>query len=244
MTVHMAGLIAPDTDDLIRLCQENGLFYAEDAAHAHGATIDGCYAGALGSFGAFSFYPTKVITTGEGGMLTTNDDELAALARSFRNHGARSETPEYERVSTNWRLPEISAALGLVQIRHLDEFVTKRNHIAARYNAALRQVSGIKLLPTYDHIRHSYWNYILLLEPGINRTVLAQMLSQQYGVPVAWPYDPPCHLQPVFMKELGTGIGHLPVSEEVLSRHLALPMHVLLSDEEVDYIIDSLIKAL
>ena len=244
MLVHLAGLIMPDIHELQSLCMKRGLFLIEDAAHAHGASINGHKAGSLGKVGCFSFYPTKVLTTGEGGMITTNDNELAERAQSYRNHGANPRGADYIRVSTNWRLPEINAALGLVQVEHLDEFLERRNQIAACYDQALATIPNIKALPTYPAVRHSYWNYIALLDEGVDRVKLASVLREEFGVTVAWPYDPPCHLQPVFQDALGCRPGDLPRSEHILSRHIALPMHVGLSDEDVTYVVDALRLAL
>lgn len=244
MLVHMAGLIVPNLEELQDLCRCNDLFLIEDAAHAHGASLNGHRAGSLGRVGCFSFYPTKIITTGEGGMITTNDDELAEKARSYRNHGANPARSDYLRVSTNWRLPEISAALGLVQLNRLEEFLERRNQIAAIYDQALSTIPGIDPLPIYPSVRHSYWNYIALLDGKVDRSRLAKVLGEKFGIPIAWPYDPPCHLQPVFRDALGCQPGDLPQSERILSRHIALPMHAGLSDEDVRHVTESLGLAL
>lgn len=240
MVVHMAGLIPPNIDYLVKLCEQHGLALIEDAAHAHGASLGQRRAGSFGRAGCFSFYPTKVITTAEGGMITTNDDGLAAMAASLRNHGANPKGSDYIRVSTNWRMPESSAAIGLVQSRRIECFLNRRNEIAARYNQGLVSIPGIKLLPTYPSVRHSYWTYIAMLDTGIDRLELATALQQEFGISIAWPYDPPCHLQPVFRDALGSKPGDLPKSEYILSHHIALPMHVGLSDEDVTYVLDSL----
>jgi perosamine synthetase len=243
LVVHMAGLIQPDIDALAKLCDERGLFLAEDAAHAPGARMGPRSAGALGKFGCFSFYPTKLITTGEGGMLTTDDDAIDGLVRSYRNHGANSNGADYVRVSANLRMPEISAALGIVQLAHLAEFIEKRCHIASLYAKHLEGTKGLSTIPRPMEGRHVFWNYIVMLAEGIDRAAVAKRLSD-VGVPSAWPYDPPCHLQPVFMKELGSHDGDLPHSERALKRHLALPMHVLLTDDDVSFISNALTEAL
>lgn len=243
LVVHMAGLVQPDIGALRTLCEERGLFLAEDAAHAPGARIGEEHAGAFGRFGCFSFYPTKVITTGEGGMLTTNDPALAALARSYRNHGANPEGADYVRISANFRMSEITAALGVVQVAHLEEFVEKRRSLARLYARHLEGARGLSLPPSDTTGAHVYWNYIVMLPEGTDRGKLAKRLGER-GVPVAWPYDPPCHLQPVFMRELGYRAGALPRSERALSRHLALPMHVELTGEDIAYISGALIEAL
>jgi dTDP-4-amino-4,6-dideoxygalactose transaminase len=141
-------------------------------------------------------------------------------------------------------MAEPLAAIGLVQLRRLEEFVNRRNAIAARYNRGLADVSALRLLSVASGV-HSYWNYLAVLDDAsINRAELALRLREKYGVEIAWPYDPPCHLQPVFRRVLGTKAGDLPRSEALLSRHITLPMHGSLTDEEVDMVIESLPKAI
>jgi perosamine synthetase len=244
MLVHMAGLVAPNIGQFRNLCAQRGIDLIEDAAHAHGASHAGKRAGSFGRAGCFSFYPTKVITTAEGGMITTDDGALAGTARSLRNHGANPDGPDYTQVSTNMRMAEPLAAIGLVQLGRLDEFVERRNAIAARYARGLLQVEGIRPLPVCLGV-HTYWNYLAFLEDErINRAGLAQCLQERYGVEIAWPYDPPCHLQPVFRRVLGSKPGDLPTSEALLQRHIALPMHSALTGEDADYVLESLQGAL
>jgi dTDP-4-amino-4,6-dideoxygalactose transaminase len=169
MIVHMAGLISPNIDYLVKLCERHGLALLEDAAHAHGASFGRRRAGSFGRAGCFSFYPTKVITAGEGGMITTNYDGLASMAGSLRNHGVNPKSDDYVRVSTNWRMPEANAAIGLVQLRRLNDFLDRRNEIAALYDRGLASIAGIRPLPTYPAVRHSYWNYIAMLDERIDR---------------------------------------------------------------------------
>ena len=244
MLVHMAGLVVPNIGQFQELCAKHGIDLIEDAAHAHGASYAGKRAGSFGRAGCFSFYPTKVITTAEGGMITTDDDALARTARSLRNHGANPDAPDYIAVSSNMRMAEPLAAIGLVQLNRLEEFVEHRNSIAARYTHGLREVVGIRALPEYGGV-HSYWNYLAVLEDeDIDRASLAQCLLERYGVEIAWPYDPPCHLQPVFQRVLGSKPGDLPRSEALLQRHIALPMHAALTGEDAEYVLESLHGAL
>lgn len=240
MIVYMAGLIPPDIGRLVKMCDRYGLVLIEDAAHAHGASIDGRRAGSLGRAGCFSFYATKVLTTAEGGMITTDDDELANIARSLRNHGSRPNGSDYIRVATNWRMSELSAAIGLVQLKQLENALVRRNQIAAHYSQALLSISGVRPLPTSPLVRHSYWNYIALLDEEIDRMKLAEVLREEFGIEIAWPYNPPCHLQPVFQELLGYKIGDLPQSERVLAHHVALPMHLSMTDADVGHVIEGL----
>lgn len=177
-------------------------------------------------------------------MITTNDSAMAELAWSLRNHGANLNGSDYLRVSANFRMPEPSAAIGLVQLKRLKCFVERRNEIAAYYNLELKSMAGIRPLPVHSLSRHAYWNYIAVLDDRIERAGLAAVLLREFGVEVAWPYDPPCHLQPVFGQVLGTKAGDLPQSERILAHHLALPMHPALSNEDAAYVIDSLRRTL
>jgi perosamine synthetase len=244
MLVHMAGLVAPNIRQFQELCARRGIDLTEDAAHAHGASQAGRRAGSFGRAGCFSFYPTKVITSAEGGMITTDDEALAKMARSLRNHGANPDGPDYTQVSTNMRMAEPIAAIGLVQLSRLGQFVERRNSIASRYTSGLLGIQGIRPLPVHSGV-HSYWNYLAVLEDErISRPLLAQRLRERYGVEIAWPYDPPCHLQPVFRRTLGTKPGDLPLSEAFLQRHIALPMHSALTAADVDYVLESVQSAL
>ncbi|MBI2819042.1 MAG: DegT/DnrJ/EryC1/StrS family aminotransferase [Acidobacteria bacterium] len=244
MLVHMAGLVVPNIGQFQELCEQQGIELIEDAAHAHGASHAGKRAGSFGRAGCFSFYPTKVITTAEGGMITTDDDALAWTARSLRNHGANPDGSDYTQVSTNLRMAEPLAAIGLVQLGRLEEFVERRNAIAALYTSGLRGIEGIRPLPVAGDV-HSYWNYLAVLEDErISRPGLAQCLQERYGVEIAWPYDPPCHMQPVFRRVLGSKPGDLPRSEALLQRHIALPMHSALTIEDAEYVLESLQAAL
>jgi len=244
MLVHMAGLIVPNISQFQDLCARRGIDLIEDAAHAHGASYEGKRAGSFGRAGCFSFYPTKVITTAEGGMITTDDDDVAATARSLRNHGANPNGSDHLLVAANMRMAEPLAAIGLVQMDRLAEFIELRNSIADRYNAGLLGIDGIRPLPRPSGV-HSYWNYLAVLEDEqISRVDLAHCLRERYGVEIAWPYDPPCHLQPVFRRVLGGKPGDLPRSEAMLQHHIGLPMHSALTLEDADYVLESLSHAL
>lgn len=244
MIIYMAGLMPPNLDQLVDLCKKSGLALIEDAAHAHGAALGSRRAGSLGVAGCFSFYPTKIITTGEGGMITTNDDDLAVMARSLRDHGINPLGDDYISVASNWRMSEPNAAIGLVQLSNLGIFLERRNQIAAQYNQALAAMPYIQPLPTYPMVHHSYWQYLARLDVGIDRRTLAQVLLEEFGVEIAWAYDPPCHLQPVFRDTLGYKPGDLPKSEAILTRHIALPMYVGLNDEDVARVVKSLHEVL
>jgi perosamine synthetase len=243
IVVHIAGLVCPQINEIKELCDEKGLFLLEDAAHAHGAMIDGRKAGTLGDAGCFSFYPTKVMTTCEGGMIITNNSELAEEARCLRNCGQNAERKAVM-LGHNWRLNEMVAVVGKHQLEHLEEFVVKRNKVAEWYEAALSNVEGISLFKTPSNIRHSYYKYPVKLDDNMEREKLGFLLKQKYGIETGHVYFPPCHLQPFYMENFGTRTGDLPVAERVLNKVLCLPLHCGLTKENIGYIRDALVSSI
>lgn len=239
IVVHVGGLVCPQMDELMQLCEDYRLFLLEDAAHAHGAIFKGRMAGALGDAGCFSFYPTKVMTSGLGGMLTTDDSGLAEAARLMRTHGQNTQG-QMILLGNEWRLSEISAIVGRHQLERLELFIKRRNEIAECYSSALRNVPGISLFQTPPYVRHSYYKFALKLSEDMNREKLAALLRDEYGVETGHLYYPPCHLQLFYKEHFGTREGDLPVAESVLRRVLCLPMHAALSDEDAFYVAESL----
>jgi perosamine synthetase len=243
IVVHIAGLMCPQIMELKEICRENDLFLLEDAAHAHGAMIDGKKSGTLGDAGCFSFYPTKVMTACEGGMIITNNSQLVQEARCLRNDGLNVEHKSVM-LGYNWRLNELAAVVGKHQLEHLEEFVGKRNEIARWYEEALRNVEGVSLFKTPSNIRHSYYKYPVRLDAGIDREKLGLLLKEKYGVQTGNVYVPPCHLQPFYIKTFGSQRGHFPIAESVLNQVLCLPMHYNITRENVDYICNALVSSI
>lgn len=234
VVVHVGGQIVPGIEDLAAFCAARGLPLLEDAAHAHGACWRGRQAGNLATAGSFSFFPTKVMTTGEGGMLTTNDEGLADFARSFRCHGIGADGLLH-RLGTNYRMPEINAAMGVRQLARLEETLRQRRQLAAWYDEALQALSG-----SVEHTpapaagdTHAYYKYAVTLPPTSQRVDVAAALKAD-GVPTGSLYWPPCHLQPSAVNRLGTGPGDCPIAESVLSRVLTLPLYIGMTRADVD----------
>ena len=243
IVVHIAGLICPQINELKRFCDENGLFLLEDCAHAHGATADGRKAGTFGDAGCFSFYPTKVMTSGEGGMIITNMERLDEESRCLRTCG-QNVNRQAVILGHNWRLSEMAAIVGKHQLDHLEEFVAKRNEVAKWYMQALGNVDGITLFRIPPNYRHSYYKYPLKLADGIDRLKLASMLKEKYGIETGHVYYPPCHLQPFYMENFGTREGDLPTSERALKQVLCLPMHYSVTPENVECIREALVSSI
>ncbi|MDI6704127.1 MAG: DegT/DnrJ/EryC1/StrS family aminotransferase [bacterium] len=237
IVVHIAGLVCPQIEELKEICKEYNLFLIEDAAHAHGATLDEKKAGSFGDFGCFSFYPTKIMTTTIGGMITTNDDKLPSVAKSMRHHGQGEDLNQIVRLGNDWVMSEINAVLGLYQLKNLDSNIRRRNEIAKRYREGLKEVDSIKPFPVPKNIRHGYYKYPVLLKGDIDRADLIRVLKERYDIEVGGVYYPPCHLQPVFKRLFGYKEEMFPVAEEVLSKHICLPIYSQMKDIEVDYVL-------
>jgi perosamine synthetase len=234
--VHIGGLISPQADDLGQVCQERGITLVEDAAHAHGSTYQGRHAGSFSAAAAFSFYPTKVVTCGEGGMILTGTPSLADEARIYRDQGKGSFGANHHvRHGYAWRLSEQNAVTGLVHLRRLAEFISRRREVAARYDAALAALDGLVPLREPDGCQSNFYKYIALLPPGADRARFKQELAERHDVRLAGEvYDLPLHRQPVLAEFAGPS---LPVAEEICARHICLPVHSDMRDDEVDQVV-------
>lgn len=244
ITVHIAGLVSPGLSELQDICRAHNLLLIEDAAHAHGSALYGKRAGSFGVANAFSFYPTKVMTSGEGGIITTDDEGLFRRAQTFRDQGkAGFLTNLHTELGYNWRMSEVHAVIGLAQFRRLGEFIQRRRHIAAIYDRGLAGMEGLQPLKVPAGSDTNYYKYVAFLLPGVDRAQLKREVKEKYGVGLSGEvYELPCHLQPVF--EGLAPKGSLPVSEDLCQRMVCLPLYATMTDEEAAYVVDSLKAAL
>ena len=237
IAVHIGGLVCPEIERIREICNQKGLFLVEDAAHAHGSRIGSKGAGSLGSAGCFSFYPTKVITTGEGGMITTNSEELASFARIVRDQGKESfNSGVIVELGYNWRMPEMSAALGLVQLRRLQEFIGKRNAVAKVYDSGF-DAMGIERVVTPENQLNNYYKYTFFLPGNVNRDRFKTECRQRgvaYGGEVYWP---PLHLQPAFRDFLDKN-ARFEVADEWGSRMVNPPMFSQMTHEQAEQVVN------
>ena len=243
MLVHIGGLISPEVDAIRTLCDERGVLLVEDAAHAHGSSHDGRPAGSFGHAAAFSFYPTQVLTSGEGGMIVTGDAALRDEAVIYRDQGkAGFLGGDHVRMGSAWRMSELHAAVGLVHLGRLDEAIATRQAVAERYDKALADLGRCEPVEVPDGSVTNYYKYVALLEPGIDRAALKLDLRERTGVSLSGEvYALPLHRQPVFA---GLAAGPFPVADDVCNRHVCLPIHSDMTDDEADHVIDSLAGAL
>ena len=237
--VHIGGLIPPDVLRLRQLCDERGIALVEDAAHAHGCTYAGTFAGSFGVAGAFSFYPTKVITSGEGGMIVTADERIHDEALIYRDQGKAGFLGNVHiREGYSWRMSELHAAVGLIHLRHLDEFLARRQAAASRYDAALDAMSGFQRLVVPAEGRSNYYKYIVLPTVDLDRKQFKKAVKERFGVALTGEvYEAPLHRQPVFERFADTS---LPVAEDICARHVCLPVHSDMTDAEVDHVLQAL----
>lgn len=241
MVVHIAGLICPEIDAIRRFAHENGLFVIEDCAHAHGAEWGLRKAGSLSDAAAFSFFPTKPMTTGEGGMITTNNDELATFARTFRNHGVPEGKKVHQMLGHNHRLSEVGAILGLSQLRELPAALRIRRAIAERYREEFRDLPEVTFIAVPNDSLPSFYKYPLILPTREQRDAVAEALKQQHGIDSGTLYWPPCHFHPVVQERADLYHVRTPLShaEDVLPRVLCIPVHARLETSTVDFIVSS-----
>lgn len=244
--VHIGGLITPETREIKQICDDHGLFLIEDAAHAHGSTLDGKKAGSFGDVGAFSFYPTKVMTSGEGGMIVTDDKKTHERALVFRDQGKAGFIGNiHTEMGYNWRMSEIHAIIGISQLHRLDEFIKRRRAVAQIYDKELESSPSITKVHVPTNIHSNYYKYCALLNKGVDRTTIKSELKEKYGVNLSGEvYEIPCHMQPVFKDLLGLKGGGFPVAEDLCSRHVCLPVFPTMTDEQAEYVIDSLEEVL
>lgn len=230
--VHLYGQPV-DMKAVQQICDDGNIVLIEDCAQAHGAEYDGHKVGSFG-IGCFSFYPTKNMTTGEGGMITTSDDALASKLRLLRNHG---DTGKYNHVllGYNYRMMNLQGAMGLIQLKSLDEFNQRRIRNAEYLNKNIR-IKGIATPYKADNVKHVYNQYVVKVEDDfpVEREKLMNYL-QSKGIGSAVHYPKPIYRQPIY-RDLGLDKEICPVSEEVSRKVMSLPVHPSLKQEDIEYI--------
>ena len=238
IAVHLNGHPA-DLDALLALAQPRGITLIEDAAQAHGARYKGRLVGSFGTIGCFSFWEDKILTTGgEGGAAVTSDPQLAELMRSIRSHGEgqiQGERAYYHlRLGYNYRLSELHAATGLVQLGHLEEYLRRRRENAAYLTRQLTGIDGI--VPPFVHpeVEHSFYKFICRLDPerlGTDTATFVKAVAAE-GVPISRRYPTPLPLQPLFKDQHGAGV--CPTAEQLGGQLCTLLVHPTVQRHDLD----------
>ena len=240
--VHIFGLPC-DIEAVDAIAKHHGLAVIEDAAEALGARRRGRAVGTFGNPAVFAFYPNKQLTTGEGGMVTTDDEETWRALKSLSNQG-RAEGAEWlrhDRLGFNYRLDDISAAVGVGQLERLADLLARRAQVAARYDALLASVGAVTTPAVVAGDERSWFVYVVLLDEGCDRNQVMEHLRGE-GVGCR-EYLPPIHLQPYF-RARGHREGELPVCEQVSRRSLALPFFPQLEQADQERVVETLGRAI
>jgi perosamine synthetase len=226
-------------DTILAVAARHDLAVIDDACEAIGATYRGVRIGSLGDAAAFGFYPNKQMTTGEGGMIVTKSEKLASLCRSLRNQGRgkMGSWLSYERLGFNYRIDEMSAALGVSQLRRIEMLLAKRDRVAAMYDDRLRGLEAVHVPVTRAHVRRSYFVYAVTLAEGLTRDPVMAALAAR-GIPTR-AYFEPLHEQPYLCERLGPG-PRLPVTEALADRTVVLPFHGNLTRAQVNEVVTNL----
>jgi len=226
-----------DMDAIRQIADEFSLKVIEDSCEALGSEYKGRKAGRLGDYGVYAFYPNKQITTGEGGVIVTDDERAASLMRALRNQGrAPGDTwLQHTYLGYNYRLDEMSAALGVAQMQRLEELLAKRKQVAKWYDERLAEVPGVELY-TVDPAttRMSWFVYVIKFTKGISRDRVAEELKAG-GIPVR-PYFLPIHLQPYMVERFGYQPGDFPITEDLGARGLAIPFSSVMTEAMVEQV--------
>jgi len=230
-------------DELQQIADRRGLWLVEDACEALGSAIDGRALGSFGEASVFAFYPNKQLTTGEGGMVVTDDPELASVMRSLRNQGRDEDGTwlRHVRLGFNYRIDELSAAIGVAQLRRLADLRRGRERVIAAYADALGDLEWLTLPAERPGASVDWFVYVVRVRADVDRDRMIEQLATR-GVP-SRPYFAPIHLQPYYRERFGYGPGDFPVTEAVAAQTLALPFSSRLTEVDVEQVAAALSEA-
>jgi perosamine synthetase len=240
--VHLYGHPV-DMDRLMEIADKHNLIVIEDCAESHGATVRGRKTGGFGAMACFSFYANKVITTGEGGMITTNDEALAEKLRSLRNLAFTEPRFKHFEAGYNFRMPGFVAALGLSQLRKIERIIGEKRRVAHRYNAQLKSIAGIRMPVEKDWALNVYWMYAIVVEEGfgLSRDELTDILAEA-GVQTR-TFFCPMNQQPVLQDQAGFRDVPAPIADDLWERGLYLPSAWNLKEDDIDFIAATIAQA-
>ncbi|MDP3883143.1 MAG: DegT/DnrJ/EryC1/StrS family aminotransferase [Candidatus Staskawiczbacteria bacterium] len=250
ITSKTKAILAPDMfahpcdwEELQKIAKKHKLFLIEDSAESLGTLYKGKKCGSFGDAAIFAFSPNKQISTGEGGMILTNDKKFADLCRSMASHGRKVEGEkwlEHIRLGYNYRLNEMSCAVGLSQVKRIEATIKKRKSIANLYNKKLKEIDDIEVPYVAKDVRINWWVYVIKLTGRLSNKrdiIMKKLLGRGIG---CRDYFQPIHLQPFYKKKFGYKNGDFPITEDVAKRTLALPFYSALSEKDIDFVVKSL----
>jgi perosamine synthetase len=234
LPVHLYGQPA-DMDPIMEIASDNELCVIEDAAQAHGAIYNGKMAGSLGDMACFSFYPTKNMTTSEGGIITTDDAGLADECRILRAHGERGR---YQHVvlGYNFRMTDIAAAIGLAQLKKLDTFNQKRIENAAYLTEHIKEIEGVKSPYVQENVQHVFHQFTIRIESGLRDEWITFLNENGVGTGIHYP-------KPIYQQELYQELGftdNCPEAEKAAKEVISIPVHPSLKVEDLEIIVQTL----
>lgn len=233
MPIHYAGQCA-EMDEINEIARKHELFVIEDAAPSTGGSYKNKKAGNLSDVAGFSFFPDKNMTTGEGGMITTNNEEIANTCRILKKNGAEKRYYNTH-IGWNFKMPDPNAALGISQLKRIDSIVDSKNRLAKYYTSKLREIEGITPPFVSDYNRHTYMLYSILTKNNDHRQKIIDALTKN-GIETRINF-PPMHLQPIYKKLFGFEKGIFPITENIAERILGLPIFIKMTQEEQDEVI-------
>jgi len=227
-------------NEILRIANKYELKVIDDSCEALGSEYNGKKLGQYGEAACFAFYPNKQITTGEGGIIVTNNSEIAKIAKSLRNQGRDDMNAwlHHDRLGYNYRMDEMSAALGVSQLKRIETFLSKREKVANMYTEKLKRFDWVRTPIVKHYVRMSWFIYVVTLAEGLDRDLVMKEMEKE-GIPIRG-YFSPIHLQPYIRELFGCKEGLLPMTENISKRTLALPFHNNLSEEEVSEVVDTL----
>lgn len=238
--VHLYGQPV-DWSGIKTIADKHNLIVIEDACQAIGAEYNGKKAGSLGDLACFSLYATKNIMSGEGGMITTDNEDYVKAMKSYRQHGMVAPY-EYVELGYNYRMTDLHAAIAVEQLKRVDGFNEKRRANAIRLSGGLSGIQGIEIPETIPESKHVYHQYTIMLDPAVDRATFIEQLRDR-GVGAGIYYPKPLHAYP-HIEKLGYKIGDFPITEDTANRVVSLPVHPAVSEQDVDIIIKAVKEAL
>jgi len=238
LLVHVFGQPC-DMDSIMEIAEKHNLPVIEDACEAIGAEYKGKKVGNFGKLSVFAFYPNKQITTGEGGMVVTDDEQLAKKIKCLRNQGRSTSTKwlDHEEIGYNYRLSEMSCALGASQLKRVDEILEKRSKIALQYNEFLKDIDGVEIPCVDKNVKMSWFVYVVKVDAELRDTIMKELIK--LGI-AAKPYFQPIHLQAAYKRIFKYEEGAFPVCETTSKKVISIPFYTLLKREEVERVCTTL----